>query len=385
MELLTEPGRPDTVDARPASNERSRRWLPLLVLAVIAISIGHYATDPVYAHWHVVFQRLYYLPILVAAVLYGLRGGLGLAVLTAVLYFPHVVLHWGHDTAYRWAQFTEIGLFPVFGALAGGLIERVRAERERHRRTADELARAYEQLRATFDRLRFEDRMSALGALSVGMAHEIRNPLGAISGAIEILEGAIPESDDRHEFVGILKREIARLNRLVGRQLDLARTEPERVTDCDLGMIAREVTELARARTEAQKVTLRLRVDSEVPAVRADPSRLRQAVLNLVVNAIQAMPQGGDLDVSVRAGPEDVRLVVEDRGPGIPVEAEGRLFEPFFTTKSQGTGLGLAIAWQIAHGHGGELSGENRLAGGARFTLRLPVPCVPGDAHPEAS
>jgi signal transduction histidine kinase len=357
---------------------RSGRWLPVLVGAVVAISVAHYLTDPVHVQWHVVYQRLYYLPILFAAFWYGLRGGLGIALITSVLYLPHIVLHWGHDTAYRWAQFTEIGLFPVFGALAGVLIDRIRRERERHRRTAAELARAYGQLQATFERLRLEDRMAALGALSVGMAHEIRNPLASISGAMEILDGAVPAGDERREFVGILRKEIARLDDLVGRQLDLARTGPGELEPCDLTGIARDVTDLARKQAASQGVAIDLDASAETPTVRADGARIRQAVLNLVVNAIQAMPDGGELTVRVAALGEGASVAVEDRGPGVRDEHRDRLFEPFFTTKPDGTGLGLAIAWQIARQHGGDLTCENRSGGGARFTLRLP-PSPPAD------
>jgi signal transduction histidine kinase len=369
---------------RPAAGS-SPAWIVALIAGVAAISLGHYLTDPSLVHWHVVFQRLYYIPILVGAVLFGFRGGVLVALLTAVLYLPHVVLHWGHDTAYRWAQFTEIGLFPAFGAFAGFMLDRVRSERERHRQTAEELARAYEHLQTTFERLRLEDRMAALGALSVGMAHEIRNPLGSISGGIEILEQAVPSGDPRREFVDILKREVARLDDLVERQLDLARTGTGEREACDLGEIARSVTELAQKRAEAQGLTVVSETDPAAPAAWADGSRIRQAVLNLVVNAIQAMPSGGELHVAVRGAGERVRLEVADRGPGISGEARDRLFEPFFTTKRDGTGLGLAIAWQIAKQHGGDLRAENRTGGGARFVLELPTVEAGREASERAS
>ncbi len=369
---------------RPAAAP-SPAWVVALVAGVAAISLGHYLTDPSLVHWHVVFQRLYYIPILVGAVLFGFRGGVLVALLTAVLYLPHVVLHWGHDTAYRWAQFTEIGLFPAFGAFAGFMLDRVRSERERHRQTAEELARAYEHLQATFERLRLEDRMAALGALSVGMAHEIRNPLGSISGGIEILEQAVPAGDPRREFVDILKREVARLDDLVERQLDLARTGTGEREPCDLGEIARSVTDLAQKRAEAQGLTVVVETDPAAPAAWADGSRIRQAVLNLVVNAIQAMPAGGELRATVRGAGDRVRLEVADRGPGISDDARDKLFEPFFTTKRDGTGLGLAIAWQIAKQHGGDLRADNRAGGGARFVLELPTVEAAHDATERAS
>ena len=140
------------------------RWA-VLIAAVVAISVGHYLTPPSYFHWHVLYQRMYYLPILFGAFWYGLSGGFALAVITSVLYVPHIVLHWGHAPLYRTNQFAEILMFFVIGTIAGFLSDRIRREREQHRRTAEELAQAYRQLQATFERLRLVDRLSALGAL----------------------------------------------------------------------------------------------------------------------------------------------------------------------------------------------------------------------------
>jgi signal transduction histidine kinase len=294
------------------------------------------------------------LPILFGAFWYGLWGGLGIALVTSMLYLPHIVLHWGHDPLYRSNQFAEILLFLVIGSVAGLLTDRIRREREEHRRTAEELARAYEQLRATFERLRLVDRLSALGALSAGMAHEIRNPLGSIQGSIEILEQAVPEGDERREFVQILKKEIERLSRIVSDHLDLVRPgQPQRGPN-DLAAIARAVVD--------------------------DGHQMQQAILNLVLNALHAQPDGGEITLRLEYDAERVSVAVEDRGPGLGDEALGRVFEPFYTTKERGTGLGLSIAFQIADAHGGDLAVENRQHGGARFHLEIPVAPVAGPA-----
>jgi signal transduction histidine kinase len=339
----------------------------------VAVSICHYLTPPAYAHWHLVYQRLYYLPILFGAFWYGLAGGVWIAVVTSALYLPHIVLHWGHDPLYRSNQLAEILLFGVIGAVAGMLIDRIRREREEHRRTAEELARAYEQLRATFDRLRLVDRLSALGALSAGMAHEIKNPLGSIMGSIEILESAVPEQDEKREFVAILKKEIQRLSRILSNHLDLARPgAPERGPQ-DMGKIVQSVVELTRQQAEQQGVQLHVRVPEGLPTVMVDGQQLRQAILNLMINAIQALPEGGGVWVAIEEEEERLRILVEDDGPGLDEESQRRALEPFYTTKESGTGLGLSIAFQIADRHGGDLRGENREEGGDRFCLQIPV------------
>jgi len=356
------------------------RW-GLLIAAVVAVSVCHYLTPPAYVHWHIVYQRLYYLPILFGAFWYGLSGGLVVALITSVLYLPHIVLHWGHEPLYRSNQLAEILLFLVIGSVAGLLIDRIRREREEHRRTAEELSRAYDQLQTTFERLRLVDRLSALGALSAGMAHEIKNPLGSIMGSIEILESEVQEGDAKREFVEILKKEIQRLSEIVSNHLDLVRTGTPQRELHDLQGIVESVVELTNQQAAKQGVRLQVDAAGDPPRVMLDGQQVRQAVLNLVINAIQALPRGGQVRVRVEADAQHVRVVVEDDGPGLDEAMLRRAFEPFFTTKEGGTGLGLSIAFQIADQHGGDLRAENRAAGGARFCLELPVRTV--EAPPE--
>ena len=373
---------PDDIVVRRPLNPR---WTLVGILgAVVTISLLHYFTHPTHVHWHVVYQRAYYIPILVGAVAYGLNGGLGVATLTAVLYLPHVLLQWGHEPLYRSSQLAEIVLFLVFGALAGILIDRVRQERERHRKTAEELAEAYSQLHATFNRLRLVDRLSALGALSAGMAHEIRNPLGSITGAVEILEEMTPPEDRRREFVDIVQKEMKRLSTIVTRQLDLVRSSPQERAPCDLRQVVESVTELARRQAEQQEVQISVEQDGKLPIIEADEQGLRQAVLNLLINAIQSMPDGGRVQVRTAAAGDLLRIIVEDEGPGLSAEALEHGFDPFFTTKRQGTGLGLSIAFQIVDQHAGDLRAENRDEGGARFVIELPVLPARADASPSA-
>lgn len=351
---------------------KAARW-SLLIAGVLAVSLCHYLTPPAYAQWHVVYQRLYYLPILFGAFWYGRNGGLIIASITSVLYLPHIVLHWGHEPLYRSNQLAEILLFFVIGVVAGVLIDRIRREQDRHRRTAEELARAYEELRTTFERMRLLDRLSSLGALSAAMAHEIKTPLGSIMGSIEILESAVPEGDEKREFVGILKKEIGRLSEIVTRHLDLVRpVRPER-RPVDVGEIVGRVVELTRKQAAQQEVELRARIAEGLPPVMLDGQQIHQAVLNLVINALQALHGAGQVSVDVGRSGDRVRVVVEDDGPGLDDQDLQRVFEPFYTTKERGTGLGLSIAFQIADSHGGDLAVSNRESGGARFCLELPL------------
>lgn len=361
-----------------AQNSTGNRWQLFGVLTgVVLISLLHYLTHASHEHWHVVYQRLYYIPILIGAVLYGLRGGLAVATLTAITYLPHILLQWQHDPLYRSNQLAEIVLFLIFGAVAGLLIDRLNRERERNRETAEQLAKANEELRSTFQRMRLLDRLSALGALSAGIAHEIRNPLGGVSGAVEILDSMTGPDDERHEFVGIIKKEIARISTIVSRQLDLVQTSSPEPAPCDVVRVVESVIALVRKQAEDQGVAVELHVGSEIPVSEADEQGLRQAILNLVINGVQAMPQGGLVSVFVRAKSGRVFVVVEDQGPGLSDEALEHAFDPFYSTKREGVGLGLSIAFQIIDQQGGDLRVKNRADGGARFTLEIPETVSP--------
>jgi len=353
----------------------------VLSAMILFLSLLHYFTPPEHFYWHVLYQHLYYLPVLLGAGWFGVRGGISVALAATVFYIPHVLIHWSHSPLYRFSQLVSIVMFVLFGFLAGALIDRLKQEREGHRRTAAELQQAYQQLHSTFDRLRLVDRLSALGALSAGMAHEIRNPLGSVAGAVEILESGLPEGDANREFVLIIKKEIQRLSSIVSRQLDLVRpTHPER-TPLDIRRIVESVENLTRKQAERQGVKLEVQAGAALPLVMADDQQIRQAVLNLVINALQAVNGGGVVAIRSESDGRCVRIVVEDDGPGLSEEALGRAMEPFYTTKDGGTGLGLSIAFQIAIGHGGDLRVENRESGGARLTLELPVHAAPDQSE----
>ena len=360
--------------AQRSAARRRRRWGFFgILVAVATISLLHYLTHASYEHWHVVYQRLYYIPILLGAALYGVRGGVAVAALTAVSYLPHILLQWQHAPLYRSHQLAEIVLFLVFGAVSGVLIDRIDRERERNRETAEQLARANEELRSTFQRLRLLDRLSALGALSAGIAHEIRNPLGGVSGAVEILDSMTTPDDERHEFVQIVKKEIGRISTIVARQLDLVRARLGDVAPCDVGRVIESVVQLLRGQAAKHDIRIETRIANNLPVVHTDEQGLRQAILNLLLNGVQATDQSGTVRIAAKKRDDRVRIVVDDEGAGLGAEGLEHAFDPFYTTKPEGTGLGLSIAFQIVDQQGGRLTVENRDEGGARFTLELPI------------
>ncbi|HLL01915.1 MAG TPA: ATP-binding protein [Myxococcaceae bacterium] len=247
-------------------------------------------------------------------------------------------------------------------------------------------ARLYESLWASYAELaaaRAEmvkrERLAALGELSAIIAHEVRNPLGVIFNAVASLRRLLKPQGDAAMLLDILAEESDGLNRMVSDLLDFARPREPILQPEDLGRVLQEALDAARAQAdgEAPPITFQLEVAPGLHAVPMDRRLIRQALINMVVNAMHAMPRGGQVRVHAHresyAGREHVRMDISDQGMGIPSELLHRVFEPFFTTKAQGTGLGLAVVKRILEEHRGEIAVESTSGRGTTFTLRFPL------------
>jgi len=218
------------------------------------------------------------------------------------------------------------------------------------------------------------DRLAALGHLAAGVAHEIRNPLSTIKGVALYIARRMPLGGREQEAAQRMIDEVERLDRVVSELLDFARPGSFETVQADLGEIISRALRLAEADIKAKGVAVALELEPGFPKVKISPERLTQALLNLFLNAVQAMDNGGTLRVTAHLLPDGFfSLTVADTGPGIPAEIQASIFTPYFTTKPAGTGLGLAIVYQIAEGHGGRVSVGNAPGHGAEFTLTLPV------------
>ncbi|MCC6215423.1 MAG: two-component system sensor protein [Polyangiaceae bacterium] len=238
-------------------------------------------------------------------------------------------------------------------------------------------------------RLQEQGRLAALGQMAAGLAHEVKNPLGAIKGAAQLLrepEGTQLEPGAQ-EFVTIILEEVARLDRVVGSVLDYARPSRGEPGAVDANAVVRRTLQvLAPDRHEG--VELRTELDAALPLVRADAEKLRQVLINLVLNAVQATPPGGRVTVSTRAWPggqsgaDRIDVAVSDEGPGIAPEVREHLFVPFFSTKERGTGLGLAISQRMVTDMGGRIEVSSREGAGSTFRVVLPAVSDPTPAPP---
>lgn len=341
--------------------------------SILLITALHMTTPLDRIILHQTYQRLYYLPIIIGAILFGLRGGLAAALFATFAYTPHIWLHWQHaNYDYALNQYAEMILFHVVGCVTGVLGDLTRRARRRSEQTADELQKAYAELRQTFEQLLRADRIASVGELSAAVVHEVRNPLASIKGAVEILEDEIAPDSPRREFALIIKQEVDRLDALVGEFLRFARPTKPAVAPASLGEITHSVHTFIAQRAEAQRVTIAAQLAPDLPLVNVDAEQIKQILLNLVINSLQAMPEGGRLAFRTFRTDDGVGIEVEDTGGGVDAGLQARIFDPFFTTKDKGVGLGLSIAYKIATQHGGSLTVSD-CTSGAIFRLVLPL------------
>jgi signal transduction histidine kinase len=352
----------------------------IAVLAVLHYTAGHDHDA------HYLYRRLFYLPILGAAWIFGLRGGLLAAGVTVAVYFPHAfgLLGVHADPSSSVDKIAEMLLYVGIGGLVGGFVDRERGETGRLRRLLEERDDALDGLRDAQQSLAAAEHQAALGHLTAGLAHEIRNPLGSIRGSAEILGGDLSE-EDRSHIAGILVRETERLDAVLTRFLRFAGQEPPAIEPTNLSEVADEVAALAAAEARQRGVALHHIACCATPLAPLDPGRIRQLLLNLVLNAIQAQPDGGEIRIvsglDDRVGGLPLFVRVEDAGPGLDEAQAGHVFHPYFTTRPGGTGLGLAIARRAAIDHGGTLTAGTSPLGGATFELRLPTTRPEGADH----
>lgn len=346
----------------------------LLLVAILLISALHYATDPRHALWHVIYQRLYYGPIIVGAYLYGVRGGLAAALATTAAYVPHIAITWSADAPYEASQYAEIVMFYAAGLSVGLLADIQRRLTERYQRAAAELEQANRELRESHAQLAHADRLSALGQMAAGLAHELRNPLAGVSGALEIVTEHAQAGTPQAEFAGIAQKELRRLDDLVGRFLAYARPHPPTLRLADSGQLVNHVAVLLRPELERQGVSVEVDPGSVWPALRVDSEQVQQVLLNVLLNAVQASPRGSTVRVSSRAEPRFLAIDVADEGPGIPEAHLAQVLDPFFTTKPHGTGLGLAVSARIVSAHQGSIDVRRNQERGTTVCVRLPLP-----------
>jgi len=353
-------------------------WIPCLVITVL-----HYRTGAHHAWGHDILRRLYYLPILFAAFSGGLRGGVTVSVFASLVYLPHAFTSLlVQDPADALEKGLEILLYNTVAVVAGLLVDRERRERERQEGLAARLGDALAEQRRIEAQLIRAGKLGALGEMTAGIAHEIKNPLHALKGTAEILRDAVPEGVPERRMLELHIEEIDRLGQVADRFLSFARPLPASLRPVDpKSLIDRVVALVApQARKEGVELVVSAEEAGGLPKVTGDPDLLAQLLLNIALNGVQAMaPEGGgtltfSLGTERQGGKGYVRVRVANTGPPVPEEDLERIFDPFYTTKDGGTGLGLSICSRIADEHEGALTVRNLPGGGGvEFSLALPM------------
>lgn len=221
-----------------------------------------------------------------------------------------------------------------------------------------------------------QERLSELGNLAATVAHEIRNPLNSVSMGLQRLKAEFSPRQDHEQyarFLNLMQGEVQRLNSIVEQFLSLARPLTLSPEEISVQEFLQELTTLVAGDASSSNVQIELEIPPGLPPLRADRNYLKQLLLNLILNGVQAMPQGGKLTLDAHADKNQLQLTVQDRGTGIGPETLKKIFEPYFTTKPNGSGLGLSIARRIAEAHGGTLTVESELGQGSRFHVFLPL------------
>jgi signal transduction histidine kinase len=268
----------------------------------------------------------------------------------------------------RWSE-EEIETTEALAAQASVALESARLYKEARR--------AYQDLKDAQQRTVQAEKMALLGTFASGLAHEVRNPLNSMTLQLSILErrlarAALDRSDEMKEIAGVIRGEIKRLDSLVGDFLLFSRTNRIQFVPASLDAVIDEVTRLLRPEARTAGITLRRqRVGEELPAIPIDGERMKQVMINLLRNAIEALTDGGHVVVESGLVDGRARIVVRDDGPGLPEGLD--VFQLFVTSKDKGTGLGLSIAQQIVLEHGGEITASSAPGQGAVFTIALPL------------
>lgn len=362
---------------------RSNYYVVFLLFIVVTIGFLHTFTPFDMLALHEIYRRVSYFPIVVAAILYGIRGGVFFAFCTSIAFIPHLhhFYHMG-PSAYL-AELPEIFLYFCAGIVTGAIAGREKRLRIKYQDLSRQLERSYKKLRSQActlveaeEQLQASQKLSALGQLSASLAHEVKNPLAAIRGAVEILADDFPSDHPKHEFSQILLKETSRLSTTVEEVLRYSkRQQPPLQTPRleALPQVLQRVRVLLENNFRTKNLTLKINFGPEAATVMIDGDKMAQVFINLLLNSCESMGRNGTVEVTSVQDETQVEIAIRDDGPGVGEDELKKIFTAFYSTKEEGTGLGLAISSKIVQSYGGTIRVKGRCSGpGACFVVSLP-------------
>ncbi len=324
----------------------------VIILAVATITFFHYLTELEVHRYHIFYQGLYFIPILLSGLWFGLRGGLVASLSITVVYLPFTILHWAAFSAEDINSLLEMVLYNLVAVVLGIL---------RDREKKDQL------------RLREAENLAAIGKAVSFLAHDMKTPLIAIGGFSRSIKSNHKSDEKDHEKLDIIIQEAQRLENMVREMLDFSRPLELQASTHDIQPVVDESLEVVRGMAEEKKVELRVQSAPGLPPCSFEAMRMKQVLINLLNNAVEASPEGGIVSVATFQKGKSLFLEVSDQGSGIPSPKKSEVFLPFFSTKNGGTGLGLTIVKRIVEAHRGRVEILDNPKKGTIFRIILPL------------
>jgi len=352
--------------------------MAVLIKIGLATALINHTNDP--AAINSDYYPIFYLPVMTAAMYFGPTGTLLWTLAASGAYSSYLIQ--AHEqfriTGESISELMMRILFFFFVAMTvNRFVMQYRMQVRRYQELSESLAEANRNLKQAQEEARRAERLAALGQLSAGLAHEIRNPLGVIKGSAELLRQKLDKADPlAQELAGYIYTEVNRVSALVGRFLDFARPSQLELRPVELSGLVERCLKTVTEQGACARVTIVRDFAPGLPPVALDQDLCEQVFTNLLMNACEAMgEQGGELKVRIRRAPEEgaVAVEVEDSGPGVAPEMKEQIFNPFVTTKKTGVGLGLAIVSKIVDAHGGSVKLVSPPNHGACFRVTFPV------------
>lgn len=341
--------------------KQAKIWILGALTALTLATHYGWVVEPLFGHvhwFHALHGRFCYIPIVVAASWFGLRGGLILATVISLLVLPLV---WSHylDASDFVGEAVELIFYYFIAILVGALVDREFLARRKQVQAELQVERAH--------------ALSLAGQVAAGVAHEIKNPLASIKGAADIIIDDNTSVEDKQEFKAILHNEVRRIDASIDEFLSFARPRKTVLKEINFSEVVSSC--IKQMATQSEQAGIRLKGDiTEQLIINGDAEKLHQMTLNLILNAIQASSDSGAISVSLQRGDgQTVILSIKDAGDGMTADELKHLFEPFYSTKASGTGLGLAIVKSIVDDHSGNISIDSNLKSGTTVNVSLPL------------
>ena len=326
-------------------------------ILVIGLMIGgilsmHYLTLHDMRYHHALYRMLFYVPLALGSAWFGMKGAMYVCGSVSVLFLPHAMAQWRGFSFDDFNRLLEGVLYIIIAFILGFLVEK---ERKKHRA----LVRA--------------ERLAAVGKAVSEIAHDMKTPLMAIGGFAKQVSRKLAQDDRNHKKLDIIIEETTRMESMVEEMLHFSRPIKLELTDTNLNDLVLDTTKVAKPLAKKAGVALKTDLSASSIPLALDVPKVKQALLNLITNAVQASPEGEHVLIRTRPHNSGIFLEVVDAGRGIEKKHNESIFRPFFSTKEGGTGLGLGIVKKIVESHGGDISFYPNHEKGITFTVRFPL------------